>query len=249
MDNMDVSLVQGGEEEELAAAPSLEVSNFSAEAEHAMAEEEQTEETGQEPSEEVENEGEGEEEVLPGDDGNIAFDGAKSTALGVPGEEGDTSSLSIGLSVASVEMDLRLAATAVEEEEAAATTVAVDSDLEERERPTAGLVESTESQHAEDSGRAEDNEEVRENASKSAPKAEGAERGESEPGVPRPNVIWRADNSTDHCAQCYRFFTLFHRRHHCRTCGWLFCDACSSRRAQLPPAFLQNHSVCSCLAL
>ena len=60
------------------------------------------------------------------------------------------------------------------------------------------------------------------------------QRAESELGVPRSYVIWKPDSSAKYCSKCQRFFTFFLRRHHCRSCGWIFCDACSSRFFTLP---------------
>ena len=45
---------------------------------------------------------------------------------------------------------------------------------------------------------------------------------------------WVADESSDHCAECKSPFTFFHRRHHCRNCGQLFCSDCSKHSIPLP---------------
>ncbi|GAX25631.1 RUN and FYVE domain-containing protein 1 [Fistulifera solaris] len=42
------------------------------------------------------------------------------------------------------------------------------------------------------------------------------------------------DAARDACAHCSVFFRATKRRHHCRLCGDIFCDACSSHRTQLP---------------
>ncbi|ORC87532.1 uncharacterized protein TM35_000211380 [Trypanosoma theileri] len=39
------------------------------------------------------------------------------------------------------------------------------------------------------------------------------------------------------CALCHVSFSLFLRRHHCRLCGFVVCDACSQRRVTLPAHF------------
>lgn len=45
---------------------------------------------------------------------------------------------------------------------------------------------------------------------------------------------WVEDAAEDTCAACARAFGLLvRRRHHCRRCGRLFCDACSACRLQL----------------
>jgi hypothetical protein len=38
------------------------------------------------------------------------------------------------------------------------------------------------------------------------------------------------------CPRCRRAFGLLLRRHHCRQCGGIFCDRCSSRVWPLPAA-------------
>jgi len=45
---------------------------------------------------------------------------------------------------------------------------------------------------------------------------------------------WVPDASTDHCSSCKSQFTFFHRRHHCRNCGQLFCSDCTKHRIPLP---------------
>mmetsp|Transcript_17951 Transcript_17951/g.69526 ORF Transcript_17951/g.69526 Transcript_17951/m.69526 type:complete len:726 (+) Transcript_17951:113-2290(+) len=230
MDGEEASVVL----REPAAAEELEMT--------AKAEQERNiEEELQQPNIELSLEAE-EEEMVVDEAGEAAedeptFDGEKSEQLDVEEKE-ESSELSIGLSVASVDMKLGIHAGEWRNSEERK-----ESEREESEE----RVEDEENDEAESSSKAEESEDVRETEegetpSPSSPSASEIERAESETGVPRPNVIWRADNSSDHCSQCCRFFTLFVRRHHCRTCGWIFCDACSSRRAQLPPAFLQNHS-------
>lgn len=36
------------------------------------------------------------------------------------------------------------------------------------------------------------------------------------------------------CFRCRTVFTIFTRKHHCRACGQIFCDVCSSRQMPLP---------------
>ncbi|KAG7362774.1 WW domain containing protein [Nitzschia inconspicua] len=43
-----------------------------------------------------------------------------------------------------------------------------------------------------------------------------------------------ADKYRLECPHCDALFTLSKRRHHCRLCGDVFCDACSSHRVSLP---------------
>jgi hypothetical protein len=44
---------------------------------------------------------------------------------------------------------------------------------------------------------------------------------------------WVPDTARSDCANCRKDFSLFRRRHHCRQCGNLFCDDCSSRTKNL----------------
>jgi hypothetical protein len=41
------------------------------------------------------------------------------------------------------------------------------------------------------------------------------------------------DNSTKTCTACSLAFSLLRRRHHCRVCGKIFCQACSSQTANV----------------
>ncbi|CAF0880540.1 unnamed protein product [Brachionus calyciflorus] len=40
--------------------------------------------------------------------------------------------------------------------------------------------------------------------------------------------VWIKDNAQTACSTCNESFTAFRRRHHCRTCGKLFCNSCCS---------------------
>lgn len=56
---------------------------------------------------------------------------------------------------------------------------------------------------------------------------------------PTPHPIyarWERDEEVTVCNGCRRRFTFILRRHHCRKCGRIFCDRCSSRRAPLDAA-------------
>eukprot|EP00048_Salpingoeca_helianthica_P024432 m.32309 g.32309 ORF g.32309 m.32309 type:complete len:620 (+) comp9384_c1_seq1:14-1873(+) len=44
---------------------------------------------------------------------------------------------------------------------------------------------------------------------------------------------WEQDDTVDNCRACKRKFDLFTRKHHCRSCGRVFCNACSSKSAKL----------------
>eukprot|EP00753_Platysulcus_tardus_P020862 PLAT844.1.p1 GENE.PLAT844.1~~PLAT844.1.p1 ORF type:complete len:357 (+),score=135.04 PLAT844.1:68-1072(+) len=50
---------------------------------------------------------------------------------------------------------------------------------------------------------------------------------------------WAADHSAKACLNCRQPFGLLLRRHHCRCCGKLFCDACSMKTFPLAEFGLQ----------
>ncbi|XP_062263803.1 pleckstrin homology domain-containing family F member 2-like [Platichthys flesus] len=43
-------------------------------------------------------------------------------------------------------------------------------------------------------------------------------------------VSWIPDNAAYKCMRCFTKFTPTNRRHHCRQCGFVVCNSCSSRR-------------------
>ncbi|XP_062977056.1 lateral signaling target protein 2 homolog isoform X2 [Elgaria multicarinata webbii] len=45
---------------------------------------------------------------------------------------------------------------------------------------------------------------------------------------------WVPDSTCSHCMACHASFTFLRRRHHCRSCGKIFCSRCSSHLAPLP---------------
>lgn len=47
---------------------------------------------------------------------------------------------------------------------------------------------------------------------------------------------WESGDVPD-CRSCKKPFKLTRRRHHCRGCGRVFCDDCTSKRFELPPSF------------
>ena len=46
----------------------------------------------------------------------------------------------------------------------------------------------------------------------------------------RYGVNWQKDSEATDCSLCGQSFSFFRRRHHCRTCGRLCCNACSRAR-------------------
>ncbi|KAH8242848.1 hypothetical protein KR032_002581 [Drosophila birchii] len=45
--------------------------------------------------------------------------------------------------------------------------------------------------------------------------------------------IWAPDSIATHCTACEREFNLTRRKHHCRSCGEIFCKACSEHTLRL----------------
>ncbi|DAZ95754.1 TPA: hypothetical protein N0F65_006402 [Lagenidium giganteum] len=51
---------------------------------------------------------------------------------------------------------------------------------------------------------------------------------------PRRLSSWVQDDAVNACFKCHTLFTLMVRKHHCRACGRIFCNACSSQRVVIP---------------
>ena len=49
-----------------------------------------------------------------------------------------------------------------------------------------------------------------------------------------PKTQWVPDSASSLCQRCAERFTFFRRRHHCRCCGQLVCDKCTTRAACRP---------------
>jgi len=45
---------------------------------------------------------------------------------------------------------------------------------------------------------------------------------------------WEKDSTATNCKICVKEFNLARRKHHCRNCGGIFCDACSDNKMKLP---------------
>eukprot|EP01043_Picozoa_sp_COSAG02_P008590 COSAG02_NODE_277_length_25939_cov_108.963971_17_plen_142_part_00 len=49
----------------------------------------------------------------------------------------------------------------------------------------------------------------------------------------QPPAQWMQDDASDKCLLCGSEWSMFNRRHHCRSCGILVCYYCSSHRCVL----------------
>jgi hypothetical protein len=49
---------------------------------------------------------------------------------------------------------------------------------------------------------------------------------------------WMRDDEAASCAKCNSMFSLFTRRHHCRSCGKLFCADCTKQEVELPSFYM-----------
>lgn len=50
---------------------------------------------------------------------------------------------------------------------------------------------------------------------------------------------WKSDKEFSHCKSCAKEFSLTRRKHHCRSCGEIFCGQCSDNVMEL--ASVRNH--------
>lgn len=54
---------------------------------------------------------------------------------------------------------------------------------------------------------------------------------------PRTPATWIPDTRVHRCFSCNLTFSLMRRKHHCRSCGRIFCSNCSSHREIIPSYF------------
>jgi hypothetical protein len=55
---------------------------------------------------------------------------------------------------------------------------------------------------------------------------------------------WLTDADVANCGYCYRQHTAFLRKHHCRLCGCVFCDDCTSLRYNIPKFNFKAERLC-----
>uniref|UniRef100_A0A668AAP6 RUN and FYVE domain containing 1 n=1 Tax=Myripristis murdjan TaxID=586833 RepID=A0A668AAP6_9TELE len=62
---------------------------------------------------------------------------------------------------------------------------------------------------------------------------------------------WLKDDEATHCKQCQKEFSISRRKHHCRNCGDIYCNSCSSNELALPsyPRPVRVCDVCHSLLL
>merc|ERR1712166_895073 len=52
-------------------------------------------------------------------------------------------------------------------------------------------------------------------------------------GVLEASDNWEPDEDTEECFSCNKEFGTFRRRHHCRSCGHIFCSDCCDKKRKL----------------
>jgi len=64
-------------------------------------------------------------------------------------------------------------------------------------------------------------------------------------GPKKMNYYWQENETAVNCNGCNKPFSLTLRKHHCRSCGYIFCSACSSKTTALPEiGYNENVRVC-----
>ncbi|KAI8342524.1 hypothetical protein BC941DRAFT_368298 [Chlamydoabsidia padenii] len=53
--------------------------------------------------------------------------------------------------------------------------------------------------------------------------------------------VWEKNENALDCRCCGRWFNIISRRHHCRQCGLIVCDRCSTNRVMLPYSGIIHH--------
>jgi len=53
-------------------------------------------------------------------------------------------------------------------------------------------------------------------------------------------VLWEPEPVVFQCRSCYKNFGFFRRKHHCRSCGMIFCSDCTGFKATLPELELND---------
>jgi len=57
--------------------------------------------------------------------------------------------------------------------------------------------------------------------------------------------VWKDNKTVVKCQQCEQVFSVARRKHHCRSCGGIFCNSCSDNTMPLPSS-AKPVRVCDC---
>ncbi|XP_052825780.1 RUN and FYVE domain-containing protein 2 isoform X4 [Octopus bimaculoides] len=57
---------------------------------------------------------------------------------------------------------------------------------------------------------------------------------------------WASDRDSKQCKQCSKQFSVSRRKHHCRNCGFIFCNECSDNKMPLPSSARPGRVCDSC---
>ncbi|XP_011635962.1 protein RUFY3 isoform X2 [Pogonomyrmex barbatus] len=64
--------------------------------------------------------------------------------------------------------------------------------------------------------------------------ADNAQQQQQQSALQEGSVTWTNDRMVTQCKGCSREFNMTRRKHHCRNCGNIFCNACSDNTTVLP---------------
>eukprot|EP00298_Acanthocystis_sp_HF-20_P020853 c2629_g1_i1.p1 GENE.c2629_g1_i1~~c2629_g1_i1.p1 ORF type:complete len:148 (-),score=71.11 c2629_g1_i1:32-475(-) len=64
------------------------------------------------------------------------------------------------------------------------------------------------------------------------------------PSIDKLASLWMPNEMSSECMLCSKPFSIFRRKHHCRSCGRLICNPCSSHLAMVEGLQLGPHRVC-----
>ncbi|KAL7718193.1 Rho guanine nucleotide exchange factor [Entamoeba marina] len=57
--------------------------------------------------------------------------------------------------------------------------------------------------------------------------------------------VWVPDDNVEDCMNCHDKFTVFNRRHHCRSCGRVLCGMCTKKKVIIPHLSSKPQRVCA----
>jgi hypothetical protein len=85
-------------------------------------------------------------------------------------------------------------------------------------------------------------------AAKDAKKAAAAKARKADTPGDRPvgRAQWVSDSQVKACTRCQAPFTFVRRRHHCRVCGLIFCNSCTSGYVGAGVLLCAPCAVCQC---